>query len=204
MCEYDGTDCCSGNVITIGDGICQDENNNGQCSFDGGDCCTAEVNTTSCSICECMTQETILPFDPCPLFDKIGDGICNDENNNVICSYDGGDCCGSNIDTSNCSHCDKCLKFKEFPNIPYDGHCPNYAKIEDGLCQDENNVELCMFDGGDCCLSEVDTTQCSECQCHTEKDDFDPCPDGDKIGDGDCNVSNNNSVCSFDGRDCSR
>ena len=24
----------------------------------------------------------------------VGDGICNDETNNLECNYDGGDCCG--------------------------------------------------------------------------------------------------------------
>ena len=36
----------------------------------------------------------------------IGDGICNDKNNNELCQWDGGDCCGSNVDTSMCIHCD--------------------------------------------------------------------------------------------------
>ena len=30
----------------------------------------------------------------------IANGVCNDENNNIMCYYDGGDCCGSNDRTS--------------------------------------------------------------------------------------------------------
>ena len=36
------------------------------------------------------------------------DGICDDENNNEACDYDGGDCCGDNVDTTFCSEC-QCL-----------------------------------------------------------------------------------------------
>ena len=31
----------------------------------------------------------------------IGDGYCKDENNNAGCHFDGGDCCGVNINTQN-------------------------------------------------------------------------------------------------------
>ena len=36
-----------------------------------------------------------------------GDNICDDENNNKGCHYDGGDCCGNNLNTQYCSVC-KC------------------------------------------------------------------------------------------------
>ena len=35
----------------------------------------------------------------------IGDGYCDDINNNLDCTYDGGDCCGSNVNTESCSEC---------------------------------------------------------------------------------------------------
>ena len=50
----------------------------------------------------------------------------------------------------------------------------------------------------------VNTTQCTGCKCFSAEDEFDPCPEGDRIGDGGCNLSNNNTVCSYDGGDCSR
>ena len=34
-----------------------------------------------------------------------GNGFCNDEKNNVGCDWDGGDCCGPNVRTSNCLQC---------------------------------------------------------------------------------------------------
>ena len=37
-----------------------------------------------------------------------GDGYCDDENNFEACEWDGGDCCGSNVNTDYCSACE-CL-----------------------------------------------------------------------------------------------
>ena len=36
-----------------------------------------------------------------------GDGSCDDENNNEGCDFDGGDCCGSNVNKAYCTGC-KC------------------------------------------------------------------------------------------------
>ena len=35
----------------------------------------------------------------------IGDGYCDDDRNNQICNYDGGDCCGPNVNTLFCFEC---------------------------------------------------------------------------------------------------
>ena len=37
------------------------------------------------------------------------DGYCDDENNNEACFFDGGDCCGSNVNTQYCTEC-QCLE----------------------------------------------------------------------------------------------
>ena len=34
-----------------------------------------------------------------------GDNYCDDENNNSECGFDGGDCCGYNVNTEYCSEC---------------------------------------------------------------------------------------------------
>ena len=34
-----------------------------------------------------------------------GDGLCDDGNNHAGCDFDGGDCCGFNVDTSFCNEC---------------------------------------------------------------------------------------------------
>ena len=37
-----------------------------------------------------------------------GDNYCDDENNHPGCEYDGGDCCGDNVDKTYCTKCE-CL-----------------------------------------------------------------------------------------------
>ena len=39
----------------------------------------------------------------------IGDGSCDDENNVAECGFDGGDCCGPDVNTQYCSECE-CLE----------------------------------------------------------------------------------------------
>ena len=37
--------------------------------------------------------------------DWIGDAYCDDINNNVVCNFDDGDCCGPNVNTQYCTEC---------------------------------------------------------------------------------------------------
>ena len=68
-----------------------------------------------------------------------GDGYCNDKNNNRACFFDGGDCCGSNVNTDKCSEC-QC-----HCNASYTG------LIGNGFCDEEIDTIECNYDGGDCC-----------------------------------------------------
>ena len=86
----------------------------------------------------------------------IGNGYCNDEVNILDCGYDGGDCCGSCINTDLCTNC-FCLG-----NIT-GNEVPN-ALVGDGYCNDVTNSQQCNFDGGDCCVN-VNTDFCSNCSC---------------------------------------
>ena len=50
---------------------------------------------------------------------SIGDGSCDVANNNAMCMYDDGDCCGVGNNTDLCSNCScnttgKCLVFLKF------------------------------------------------------------------------------------------
>jgi len=80
----------------IGDGYCDDENNNEECQLDGGDCCQ-DINTRPdgwdkyCSDCQCVVGGDYSCELGVPHW--VGDGYCDDENNNAICGFDGGDCC---------------------------------------------------------------------------------------------------------------
>ena len=35
----------------------------------------------------------------------VADGYCDDNNNNMGCNYDGGDCCGPDVNTDYCQEC---------------------------------------------------------------------------------------------------
>ena len=87
---------CTGVPQWIGDGYCDDENNNHYCAYDAGDCCGPNVITAYCVLCQCLSNcSTIL----------IGDGYCLDINNRPDCNYDGGDCCGTNNNYDFCTEC---------------------------------------------------------------------------------------------------
>ena len=116
----------------------------------------------------------------------IGDGNCDDETNNEGCSYDGGDCCGSNVNTQDCT---ECICYADIDcaaplNLIGNGFCNDEANtagcnydggdcciaslslIGDGYCDDEANTAECTYDGGDCCGDCVNTDFCTACICH--------------------------------------
>jgi len=137
-CEYDGGDCCAkslGSAVKTtychkcecldpnpkpkcknpsykGDGVCDDVNNNELCEFDGGDCCVKSlggaVNKKYCTACKCLDPNPKAPTPKCGQPSYKGDGICDDVNNNKGCEFDGGDCCGSQVNVKYCTVC-KCL-----------------------------------------------------------------------------------------------
>ena len=85
----------------------------------------------------------------------VGNSVCNDETNIAACNYDGGDCCGSCINTEYCSNCDCHAGLTSV----------GMTLVGDGVCNDEANDAECDYDGGDCCLINVNTDSCSECNC---------------------------------------
>ena len=118
--------CCRAGSLYKGDNICDDENNNKGCKYDGGDCCGSNVNTLFCLVCECLDpaeqggggppspsppsppSPSPPPPSGCGYPEYKGDNYCDDENNNAGCEWDGGDCCGDNVNTQYCSACE-CL-----------------------------------------------------------------------------------------------
>ena len=106
---------------------------------------------------------------------KVNDGYCNDETNIPECNYDGGDCCLMEGIIKK-DHCSECACYHEETCI-----ARMHPLVGDGSCNKETNIEVCMFDGQDCCEFEssayvndwfnfVDGTvannSCSECECH--------------------------------------
>merc|ERR1712226_1408939 len=54
------------------------------------------------------TTTTAPPSTGCGSPQWQGDGYCDDNNNNDGCDYDGGDCCGDDVNTKYCTECE-CL-----------------------------------------------------------------------------------------------
>ena len=123
----------------------------------------------------------------------IGNGFCNDETNNAEGNYDGGDCCGTSVNTKYCSDC-KCYKVACFSGIPH-------PMVGDGICNDETNNPECNYDGGDCCGSCVFKQYCSDCEC-LGGDNTGNGVSSPSIGDGFCHDDNNIADCNYDGGDC--
>ena len=118
---------------------------------------------------------------------SIGNGICSDELNTYPCNFDGGDCCTFSF----ISHikCDICACFWDETNYPvittpntskriYNLFCFYYLSkffqtgcsiAGDGFCDDSTNDGRCDFDGGDCCLPNMNDQYCSFCICYAEK-----------------------------------
>merc|ERR1712003_585393 len=159
----------------VGDGNCDDNNNNEGCAYDGGDCCAksvegGKVKETYCQQCACIDPAN---QGGCGIVDYKGDGNCDDENNNPGCAFDGGDCCpksvaGGVVKTKYCTKC-KCID-PDNQGAATGPKCgiPDYKG--DGNCDDENNNKGCAFDGGDCCPKSVaggvvKTKYCTKCKC---------------------------------------
>ena len=68
----------------------------------------------------------------------------------------------------------------------------NWISVGDDICNDNLNVEVCNYDNGDCCLSEISDDQCTECICHedgtrhpsrtTTTEELRPCPNFNNAG----------------------
>ena len=88
----------------VQDGYCDDESNNYDCNFDGNDCCYHCVNKDHCRDCLCLIG-TLAQDSPSSINPLIGDGYCQDGMNSAQCNFDGGDCCGSCVNTDYCTNC---------------------------------------------------------------------------------------------------
>ena len=103
-----------------------------------------------------LSSDALL-FSGCPHPHWIGDGVCDDKTNIGECDYDGGDCCGYNVNTGFCSDC-KCY----FNETCIAGTHP---LVGNGYCNDETNNENCNYDSGECCSTFTWRSQCTECTC---------------------------------------
>ena len=107
----------------VGNGYCNDEYNNEECDWDGGDCCGDNVvcSNNGNTACECFQPS----FEPKQCnYEKMADGICNDESNTEECKWDMGDCCGDDVDITKCSTCE-CLE----PFRWNDNNCEEFRRF---------------------------------------------------------------------------
>ena len=120
--------------------------------------CLEEDSTTHSGSGGTTTSPTITPTSGACNQGWIGDGYCDDINNNVDCNFDGGDCCGANVNTDICSEC-LCLEgggegitsASSGTTSTISGECYQ-GWIGDGYCDEINNNIGCNFDGGDCLI----------------------------------------------------
>merc|ERR1712151_135921 len=115
-----------------GDKNCDDENNNAGCDWDGGDCCGDDNKYGYCTECKCKdcTEKDKCVKDikgKCGATKYVGDGFCDDGNNNAGCNWDKGDCCGSKNNYSYCKEC-KCR------NCAYEAKGDGCVKAAAGGC----------------------------------------------------------------------
>ena len=73
----------------------------------------------------------------------VGNGFCNDETNIGACNYDGGDCCGHNVNADFCFQC----------HCHFIENCAAgvHPLVGNGVCNEETNNLECNYDGDDCC-----------------------------------------------------
>ena len=78
----------------------------------------------------------------------------------------------------------------------------NEWKIGNGVCNDELNMISCDYDGGDCCLNQVNIYACSRCLCHKDPQ---KCPNTNLMGNGVCDVQlQSQASCLWEWQDCSK
>lgn len=264
---------CERDTSVLGDAICDFVLNTADCGFDGGDCCKCTCVDTDESVCGengagffCVDPNASENCGPTPspteaeypvcagYLPHVGDGYCDEDNNNAGCGYDGGDCCSCTcIDgpINECGTYGRGFDCRD-PGVPPNcdvtpspaaglGHpdCKeNLYFFQNGYCNGELNNAECGWDGGDCCrctcrqygaygwygsyrsYSLVDNCgiygyDCLDPNAPTECDTDSPTPSPaassdypDCIGtimyisDGWCDYGNNNADCGWDGGDC--
>ena len=69
----------------------------------------------------------------------ISDDSCDDVNNNQLCGYDGGDCCGSNVVKQYCIDCECLGKYKTLNLLML------YLIRKCQIYQKKNLQKLCLF-----------------------------------------------------------
>ncbi len=158
--------------ICLGDGVCDRVANTKECEFDRGDC-EMEPETTTTTI---TTTTTPTPTTTTTTTTKTTTTTSIEEGNSVteketeslaIAQWTGVDDSDAveeegDLETSS-ANTEEQTSQGTSSTVTEEETCEGQG---DGICIDEYNVEGCAFDGGDCCLPEVETFYCSDCYCH--------------------------------------
>ncbi|CAM9608575.1 unnamed protein product, partial [Ectocarpus fasciculatus] len=216
----------------LGDGRCDQDNNNEICGYDGGDCCECTCvsrwdDDWSCSnynACidpdaPCVNDDdiTVDMVENCGYVRYVGDGWCDDYNNNELCGYDGGDCCECTCEVSNLSST-HALNADDVWDDDWDrrfGGCGDgFACIDpNAACVDDDDITV---DLDESCNASTPNKTCGRWNGYACIDPAAPCVDDDSftedmidncgyplgIGDGLCDEDNNIEQCAYDGGDC--
>ena len=99
QCNLNGKAVATG-VVSWGEG----------CAFPGYGRITQALDWVKSNMgCEATSTTTVSSTTSgCARPDWQADNYCNDIDNNAECNYDGGDCCGADVDTTYCQDC-QCL-----------------------------------------------------------------------------------------------
>lgn len=164
-----------GKLAFVGDGICDDGNNNCGCDWDEGDCCGESGKTYQfnyCDDCACLDPDYDPDYEaqycssPCVKLNFVGDGFCDDDNNVCGCDWDNGDCCGDSGKNAQFNCCDDCLCLDPaMQDLECAQGCGTPAWQGDGHCDDGNNLCGCDWDLGDCCDTNGNFNYCTVCLC---------------------------------------
>ncbi|CAM9166931.1 unnamed protein product, partial [Hapterophycus canaliculatus] len=152
-----GGDCCS---CTCDESRASDNGNT--CGDNGYQCIDPSAECVDDDDIESATVET------CYLA-GVGNGFCDAQNNVELCDYDGGDCCSCTCDDARASDNGNTCGNDGYQCIDPSAECVDdddvssamvfacsVEYIGDGDCHPQNNMEICGYDGGDCC----------ECDCN--------------------------------------
>ncbi|CAM9839925.1 unnamed protein product, partial [Scytosiphon promiscuus] len=187
VCGFDGGDCC--------EETCVDAEN--KCGIDGYDCWDPDQERETQ---EPQYSSTLYADDDdsgssegCNVI-WINDGECDHRNNWEKCNYDGGDCCRESCVDSKytCGDYFLCRDpdiATPAPTATFFNRTCLSESIGDSVCDPENNYELCLYDGGDCCAPSCEGDNCGRVGYNCtdpETPDYGPDCNMEYVGDGEC------------------
>ncbi|CAM9941869.1 unnamed protein product [Scytosiphon promiscuus] len=225
---------CTALFGAVRNGICDGNLNTEECGYDGGDCCSCTCvddlggSGSSGSLrgiisahrgcgdagfacidpsAECMNDvdiesSTILNC----VANNLGDGVCDDANNNAACGYDGGDCCVCTCTDGPVHQCGG----TGYTCIDPDAHCVNDGDGDTSIGLSNNSTRSSVYDDStwSWAYKYYDDTSLAGLYDNDDEDENEDSSSGtascitDFYNDSDCDVTNNNEACGYDGGDC--